>query len=81
MYSIFMIHPTDPKEVNKSEGQSKNALTPLKRGNKIVMVRREEEKRKGNWASRYGRERRDTQRVRRMKENMRVPGMEVRGNL
>jgi hypothetical protein len=35
-----MIQPTDHKKFNKKEGPSEAASIPLKRGNKIIMGRR-----------------------------------------
>ena len=32
-----MIHPTDPKKLNKKEGPSKDASMPHRKENKIVM--------------------------------------------
>jgi hypothetical protein len=32
-----MIHPTDPKKLNKKESPSEDALISLRRGNKIVI--------------------------------------------
>ena len=39
-----MIHPTDPKKLNKKEGSSEDASIPLRKENKIIMgVRKGEE--------------------------------------
>ena len=52
-YRIAMIHPTDPKKLNKKEGPSKDASTTFRRVNKIVIGGRGREVpgrgEKGNW--------------------------------
>jgi hypothetical protein len=38
-----MIHPIDPKKLNKKEGPSEDTSIPCQRGNKIIMGDRERE--------------------------------------
>jgi hypothetical protein len=42
-FRIPMIHPTDPKKLNKKEGPNEDASIPLRKGQQKVMRGREKE--------------------------------------